>query len=545
MKASPDARRDAGFSIFYMGINLGAFDRPDRRRGHARRKDQLAAGFRAPAVSRRCSARSISSFRSATSATPGCRRQVCPAARRASARGRCSSRSPAAAAASSRSCCSRASIRRSKHSSRSVCSSARSRSQSRSSATPVLRRSRLRRTQACRRHHRVLLLRRALLGRLRATGHDVQHLRVRDTRTARSLGSWFEDGQHPAPGTSPINPWFIILFAPVFAWFWVCARRAQPGSFGADQDGRRPAAPGRRLPGHDLRGQVRGFAPAARSGPVWLILAYLFHTFGELCLSPVGLSNVTKLAPQKFVGRMMGTWFLGTAIGNTIAGLAGGQFAEAKVDGHAGHLPGDDADRRRRRRSHPPHIARACAAGSETGNEHARLTCAAIAAIATSPPPPAARWLELRHHAADKGTDAAEPAKNRSCRRRLRQTGQHGSRRPQPRSRTPRAGRSPPTSPSTRNYLNSRAPPSAYLEFFSRKAGEAKAYDDDKPDPSTARIADAIKLGVSAPAPADAAKRNELATLSTELDAMYGEGKYCPRATEQGRQERRRLQESR
>jgi POT family proton-dependent oligopeptide transporter len=64
---------------------------------------------------------------------------------------------------------------------------------------------------------------------------------------------------------------------------------------------------------------------------VWLILAYLFHTFGELCLSPVGLSNVTKLAPAKFVSRMMGTWFLGTAIGNTIAGLAGGQFAEAKV----------------------------------------------------------------------------------------------------------------------------------------------------------------------------------------------------------------------
>jgi POT family proton-dependent oligopeptide transporter len=44
------------------------------------------------------------------------------------------------------------------------------------------------------------------------------------------------------------------------------------------------------------------------------------------------LSNVTKLAPQKFVSRMMGTWFLGTAIGNTIAGLVGGEFAEAKAD---------------------------------------------------------------------------------------------------------------------------------------------------------------------------------------------------------------------
>jgi POT family proton-dependent oligopeptide transporter len=66
--------------------------------------------------------------------------------------------------------------------------------------------------------------------------------------------------------------------------------------------------------------------------PTWLVLTFMLHTFGELCLSPVGLSNVTKLAPAKFVSRMMGTWFLGTAMGNTIAGLVGGEFAEAKVD---------------------------------------------------------------------------------------------------------------------------------------------------------------------------------------------------------------------
>jgi POT family proton-dependent oligopeptide transporter len=59
-------------------------------------------------------------------------------------------------------------------------------------------------------------------------------------------------------------------------------------------------------------------------GPQWLLMAYLVHTFGELCLSPVGLSNVTKLSPPRFVSRMMGTWFLGAAIGNTVAGLVGG-----------------------------------------------------------------------------------------------------------------------------------------------------------------------------------------------------------------------------
>jgi POT family proton-dependent oligopeptide transporter len=60
--------------------------------------------------------------------------------------------------------------------------------------------------------------------------------------------------------------------------------------------------------------------------PLWLITTYLLHTFGELCLSPVGLSSVTKLSPKPLVGQMMGTWFMGAALGNLIAGLVAGQF---------------------------------------------------------------------------------------------------------------------------------------------------------------------------------------------------------------------------
>jgi peptidyl-dipeptidase A len=67
------------------------------------------------------------------------------------------------------------------------------------------------------------------------------------------------------------------------------------------------------------------------------------------------------------------------------------------------------------------------------------------------------------------------------------------------------------------------------LEFYSRRAAEAKTYDNDKLDASTARSLNLIKLGVSAPAPSDAAKRAELATITTSMDAMYGEGKYCPK----------------
>jgi POT family proton-dependent oligopeptide transporter len=62
------------------------------------------------------------------------------------------------------------------------------------------------------------------------------------------------------------------------------------------------------------------------AGPQWLLLAYLLHTFGELCLSPVGLSSVTKLAPPRFVGQMMGLWFLATSMGLLLAGLIAGRF---------------------------------------------------------------------------------------------------------------------------------------------------------------------------------------------------------------------------
>ncbi|MBM3334607.1 MFS transporter, partial [Candidatus Sumerlaeota bacterium] len=62
--------------------------------------------------------------------------------------------------------------------------------------------------------------------------------------------------------------------------------------------------------------------------PYWLIATYLVHTFGELCLSPVGLSAVTKLAPRRFLGQMMGLWFLATSLGNLIAGLTAGKVTE-------------------------------------------------------------------------------------------------------------------------------------------------------------------------------------------------------------------------
>src|SRR6185295_1391696 len=61
--------------------------------------------------------------------------------------------------------------------------------------------------------------------------------------------------------------------------------------------------------------------------PTWLIITFLLHTIGELCLSPVGLSSVTKLAPPRLVGQMMGIWFLGSSLGNLLAGLFAGEVS--------------------------------------------------------------------------------------------------------------------------------------------------------------------------------------------------------------------------
>src|ERR1700676_1025775 len=135
-----------------------------------------------------------------------------------------------------------------------------------------------------------------------------------DRATRDSILGW----SSPSSWFQSANALFIIAFAPVFAWLWV-----RLGS-------REPSSPVKFSAG--LIGVGAGFAilvPAAQASasgtlvsPVWLIATYLIHTFAELCLSPVGLSSMTKLAPARVAGLMMGVWFLATAVGNFIGGRA-------------------------------------------------------------------------------------------------------------------------------------------------------------------------------------------------------------------------------
>ncbi|HVS81566.1 MAG TPA: peptide MFS transporter [Pyrinomonadaceae bacterium] len=117
--------------------------------------------------------------------------------------------------------------------------------------------------------------------------------------------SWFQS----------VQPIFIIMFAPVFAFIWQRMGERQPSS---------PAKFAFGLLFAGIAFVIIAFAStltgAGRVSPLWLVVVYFLQTLGELCLSPVGLSTITKLSPARMVGTMMGVWFLSIAIGSYIAG---------------------------------------------------------------------------------------------------------------------------------------------------------------------------------------------------------------------------------
>jgi POT family proton-dependent oligopeptide transporter len=115
-----------------------------------------------------------------------------------------------------------------------------------------------------------------------------------------------------------------ILFAPAFAALWLALGRR----------GRDPSPPLKFAAGLVLLGlgtlvmmiASRRIMAGAMVAPTWLLLTYLLQEWGDLCLSPVGLSTITKLAPPRFVGQVMGLWFLAIALGNNLAGQLSGEY---------------------------------------------------------------------------------------------------------------------------------------------------------------------------------------------------------------------------
>jgi POT family proton-dependent oligopeptide transporter len=270
-----DARRDAGFSIFYMGINLGAFIGP------------LIAGYLAQRVDWHVgfAAAGVGMTLGLVQYVVG-RNRLKPALDRLAATSR-----PVA--------------------------SATARTQSTGTRGPLgFTASEWKRIGAIVVFFIVAIL---FWGAYEQAGSTLNLFADRYTRLEvfglSFPSSWFQS----------VPPIFVILLAPMFAWLWL---RLGP---------REPSVPAKFALGLFFMamsflvlvpaGAMAQSGAGVRVSPWWLVVSYMVSELGELCLSPVGLSAVTKLAPVKIVGMMMGVWFLSNAFGNKLAGWAAGFFS--------------------------------------------------------------------------------------------------------------------------------------------------------------------------------------------------------------------------
>jgi POT family proton-dependent oligopeptide transporter len=133
----------------------------------------------------------------------------------------------------------------------------------------------------------------------------------------------------PASWMQSVPPIFVVIFVPIFAWLWVWLAKKNMN----------PSTPVKLSLGLIFLGfgylvmvgasmiVIEGEKPL----PTWLTFTYMFLTFGEICLYPIGLSAVTKLSPSRLVGQMMGVFFMSLALGNLIAGLYAGEFDNESI----------------------------------------------------------------------------------------------------------------------------------------------------------------------------------------------------------------------
>ncbi len=143
--------------------------------------------------------------------------------------------------------------------------------------------------------------------------------------TQRTFGGW----EMPSSWFQNFNGTFILIFAPIMASLWIFL----------STKGYNPSTPVKFAIALILVGT--GFfimemaSKVAVTGqlasPLFLTFTYMVHTIGELCLSPVGLSSYTKLAPKRYVSQLMGIWFVAASLGNLIAGLFAGGFDEENL----------------------------------------------------------------------------------------------------------------------------------------------------------------------------------------------------------------------
>ncbi|MEY4823442.1 MAG: hypothetical protein RLZZ75_355 [Bacteroidota bacterium] len=150
-----------------------------------------------------------------------------------------------------------------------------------------------------------------------------------EEQTNRTLGSY----TIPSSFFQSLNSTFVVAFAPIFAWLWLKLGKYEPGSPAKMALGLFLLALGYLW----IAFGVHNVASGVKVSMIWLTGMYALHTCGELCLSPIGLSLVNKLAPIKFASLLMAVWFTANAFANKFAGVLSGLYPDGKTTYFAGY----------------------------------------------------------------------------------------------------------------------------------------------------------------------------------------------------------------
>jgi POT family proton-dependent oligopeptide transporter len=137
----------------------------------------------------------------------------------------------------------------------------------------------------------------------------------------------------PASTFQSLNSIYVVTFAPAFAWLWLKLGKYEPNSPAKMALGLLLLALGYLWIAYG----VRDVQPGVKVSMIWLLLMYMLHTWGELCLSPIGLSLVNKLAPLKFASLLMAVWFLANAAANKLAGVLSALYPDGKTTHFLGY----------------------------------------------------------------------------------------------------------------------------------------------------------------------------------------------------------------
>jgi POT family proton-dependent oligopeptide transporter len=150
-----------------------------------------------------------------------------------------------------------------------------------------------------------------------------------EEQTQRDLGFFTV----PASFFASLNSIYVVSFAPVFAWLWLKLGKREPSSPTKMSLGLLLLAIGYLW----IAFGVKDVAAGTKVSMIWLFGMYALHTWGELCLSPIGLSLVNKLAPIKFASLLMAVWFLANAAASKLAGVLSALYPDGKTTQFMGY----------------------------------------------------------------------------------------------------------------------------------------------------------------------------------------------------------------